>query len=253
MRPGELEAIVAEKPLAWMPLGTLEWHGRHLPVGLDAIKAHDICVRAARAGGGAVLPPTYFSPWGMSFPWTFKYSALSFTQYINGTFRNLHKYGFRAVILITGHYPEMQVALLMALAESFMATHNMSVAAVPEFAFCGDIDYFGDHAAKWETSFMKALRPDLVGEDNLADLHDDNWLDLFRKGVRGENPAKHASTELGDEVIELFVRNCVELADALLGPDGKDAARRLHREAASSFFSHYANKVKDVIKRNAGL
>ena len=39
-------------PVAYLPLGTLEWHGLHNPVGLDALKAHALAVRCARSGGG---------------------------------------------------------------------------------------------------------------------------------------------------------------------------------------------------------
>lgn len=243
MRPGELEALIAEKPLAWIPFGTLEWHGRHLPVGLDAIKAHDICVRAAQAAGGAVLPAAYFSPWGMAFPWTFKYSAVAFARYVRGVFRNLDRYGFKAMILVTGHYPGVQAALLMAMAEAYMAARPVSIAAAPEFAFCAEAGYFGDHAAKWETSFMQALRPDLVDDTELGALRGDSWFGLFRKGVNGKNPARYASPELGREAVDLFVLNSGKLAEELLGQDGRKAARRFHRKSASAFFSHHTKNV----------
>ena len=47
MFPWEIAAAMAEAPLCYLPLGTLEWHGEHAAVGLDALKAHAVCVRAA--------------------------------------------------------------------------------------------------------------------------------------------------------------------------------------------------------------
>ena len=38
-RPGEIEAAIKEFPCALVPIGSLEWHGPHLPLGLDGIKA----------------------------------------------------------------------------------------------------------------------------------------------------------------------------------------------------------------------
>jgi creatinine amidohydrolase len=38
---------MAEAPLCYLPLGTLEWHGEHAAVGLDAPKAHAVCVSEA--------------------------------------------------------------------------------------------------------------------------------------------------------------------------------------------------------------
>jgi creatinine amidohydrolase/Fe(II)-dependent formamide hydrolase-like protein len=42
---------MAEAPLCYLPLGTLEWHGEHAAVGLDALKAHAVCVLAAERSG----------------------------------------------------------------------------------------------------------------------------------------------------------------------------------------------------------
>jgi creatinine amidohydrolase/Fe(II)-dependent formamide hydrolase-like protein len=54
MFPWEVAAAMAEAPLCFLPLGTLEWHGEHAAVGLDALKAHAVCVLAAQRSGGLV-------------------------------------------------------------------------------------------------------------------------------------------------------------------------------------------------------
>jgi len=60
LKPSQLDQIVRETPIAYLPLGSLEWHGDHLPIGNDAIKAYEICLRAARVTGGVVLPPLWY-------------------------------------------------------------------------------------------------------------------------------------------------------------------------------------------------
>ena len=57
--PWQLRDIVAARPVAYVPLGTCEWHCEHLPVGLDALTAHGLCLRAAALDGGVVLPPLH--------------------------------------------------------------------------------------------------------------------------------------------------------------------------------------------------
>jgi hypothetical protein len=47
MRPGQLETAGREFPVVYVPFGLIEWHGRHLPLGNDAIKAHAILVKCA--------------------------------------------------------------------------------------------------------------------------------------------------------------------------------------------------------------
>ena len=60
MRPTQLEAAGRKFPMVYVPFGLIEWHGLHLPLGTDAIKAHGILVKCAEKFGGAVYPPVYF-------------------------------------------------------------------------------------------------------------------------------------------------------------------------------------------------
>lgn len=48
LRPREIERAMEICPVLFQPLGTIEWHGLHNIVGLDAVKAHHLCVRAAQ-------------------------------------------------------------------------------------------------------------------------------------------------------------------------------------------------------------
>ena len=56
-----LNTLLAFRYTSHLPLGTVEWHGGHLPVGLDGLTAHGLCVRgrAARTGG-LVYPPLFY-------------------------------------------------------------------------------------------------------------------------------------------------------------------------------------------------
>jgi len=60
MRPAQLEKAIKQFPAVYVPFGLIEWHGRHLPLGNDALKAHAILVKTAEEFGGAVYPPSYF-------------------------------------------------------------------------------------------------------------------------------------------------------------------------------------------------
>ena len=61
MFPWEFAQALAEVPICYLPIGVLEWHGEHNALGLDAIKAHAICTRAAQISGGVVVPPLYWA------------------------------------------------------------------------------------------------------------------------------------------------------------------------------------------------
>jgi len=60
--PSEFEERFHERPVVYLPLGTLEWHGSHNPLGADFIQAKAILSRAAARFGGMVLPPIWLGP-----------------------------------------------------------------------------------------------------------------------------------------------------------------------------------------------
>src|SRR5512136_2272998 len=60
LRPRQLEEALRVFPVVYVPFGLIEWHGKHLPLGNDALKAHGILVKCAEQFGGVVFPPIYF-------------------------------------------------------------------------------------------------------------------------------------------------------------------------------------------------
>ena len=57
LRPQQLVEMRRKKPVAYIGLGILEWHGLHNPVGLDGIKAHAVLEYIAQEVGGIVMSP----------------------------------------------------------------------------------------------------------------------------------------------------------------------------------------------------
>ena len=53
MTAEEVQAALEERPLVYVPIGSLEYHGSHLPVGLDTLPAHRFCLAAAERTAGA--------------------------------------------------------------------------------------------------------------------------------------------------------------------------------------------------------
>ena len=59
LRPAQIVERREACPVAYLPIGTIEWHGEHNPVGLDTLKMHQLLIECARKIGGLVLPPLY--------------------------------------------------------------------------------------------------------------------------------------------------------------------------------------------------
>ena len=59
MYPEEFKSVLKANPIAFLPLGSMEYHGYHHVLGLDSLKAWKICQLAAKRIGGVVFPPLY--------------------------------------------------------------------------------------------------------------------------------------------------------------------------------------------------
>jgi len=69
----------------------------------------------------------------------------------------------------------------------------------------------GDHAAKWETSYLMYLRPDCADMSVYLNRDDDKLI-----GVGGIDPRQEASVEVGRKGVELIVDGMVKKALDLL-------------------------------------
>lgn len=210
MLPAEVEHLVAQFPVAYVPFGTLEWHGYHLPLGLDALKAHELCLRAAARSGGAVVPPTYWAIAGMPHPWTVQVETPIIERLMEAVFEQLTHLGFRVIMAVTGHYGLEQMVSLKRAAHTVMRRSASLIFPAAEFEVVTDRGYAGDHAAKWETSLLWAVRPDLVELDRLGQDRTEP-----PEGVLGEDPRDHASQELGEEITDVIVERLALVAERL--------------------------------------
>jgi creatinine amidohydrolase len=62
LTPHAFRLRLAAAPIAYLPLGTLEWHGEHLPLGADGLQAQGVFVQLAHEVGGIILPPLFMGP-----------------------------------------------------------------------------------------------------------------------------------------------------------------------------------------------
>jgi creatinine amidohydrolase len=194
MRPDEIVQARSRAPVAYVPVGPLEWHGPHLPLGLDPLHAHAVALRAAREAGGVVLPPlfagteTVRSPGpgpqslealglppdarivGMDFPANpvastyFEESAFGLT--VREIVRNLLADDFRVVALVNGHGAVNHQATLRRIARETDDPGGRRV--VYHLAFLPDPEATGPgHAAREETAIALAMAPSTVRRELL--------------------------------------------------------------------------------------
>ena len=212
MRPRELERVLEECPVAYAPLGALEFHGWHLPFGFDGLKARHICERAVALTGGVVLP-VFYNGFGGGFeesPGSVLFDEPSFSAQIQALCGRLAATGFRVVVLLSGHCAPPQLNVLKAAARAAEADHpRLTVLALADAEACPG-EFRGDHAAKWETSLGMHLFPELVDLKGM-ERHADPLC-----GVEGADPRSEASAQLGRETLDALLEVLTDQVRAAL-------------------------------------
>lgn len=220
LRPAELDAAMARAPIAWIPLGALEFHAAHLPFGTDGFTGQGLLERSAARVGGVVLPWTYLTIGTLHFPWTFRYDPALVAATVLATIRQAAAFGARVAVVHTGHAPLDLVHLLKrtcAEAEAEIGggfrAYGLTYLELNAALGTGlgtDWPVAVDHGSLMETSWMLAIEPDLVALDLLPDSAP---ADEPIVGVYGPNP-RSATAELG--------RAQVDAAAALLADRAQD-------------------------------
>ncbi|MFX1355579.1 MAG: creatininase family protein [Promethearchaeota archaeon] len=231
LRPDQLADMVARHPIAFWPLGLLEHHGWHLPVGLDGLKAEHICLRIAERTGGVLLPTMWWGAGGGhgSFMWTLYQSSEAAESILARTLERLIAFGFRAIILLAGHYPWRQMLnrQLPALQE---AHSEILFLWGTEMEIGSGLRLPGDHAAREETSYGLALFPQWVDLDALRPGRD---ASVWPAGHAPPIEARHPGV-------------CFDPADptfAQMGEDARMATVERGEEAISRLVEHLAAKI----------
>jgi len=171
--PWQLRAVVEKRPVVYIPLGTYEWHGEHLPVGLDALTAHGICLRAAAEDGGVVLPAMYHGCGGGhgAYPWTVIPSNPDHIEALLGfTLQRLEANGVRLAVLFSGHFAPTQLEMIDRIALNWNSQARALQVIATAVNRIEGLALAADHAGIFETTLLEALWPGLVQLDRLQSL-----------------------------------------------------------------------------------
>jgi creatinine amidohydrolase len=231
----EVRRAVAEEMVPIVPIGTLEDHGRHLPIDTDVTLVEAICRGAAeRLPEGAVLLPVIahgYSPHHMDFPGTVTIGWDTFCRYCTDVAVSLVEHGFKRVLLVNGHgsnQPLVEMAARLAMvqepeslvAAAFYLSNPESAATIQSVRESGRGGMA--HACELETSLYLHLDPDAVDMSLAVDEHGypataNLWLDwadgplkvmpwwssFSESGVQGD--ATKATAEKGKVLFEAAV------------------------------------------------
>jgi creatinine amidohydrolase len=181
LRPDQIVQRLRRKPVVFIPVGPLEWHGPHMPYGTDALNAAHLSDELCRRAGGLLWPTLFWGAERERRPDQLRSLGFPADQYVVGmdfpansikscycpeevlavlmreVLREARQLGARLAVIINGHGATNQIATLKRLAIEISNTTDLKVC----FRIAGPLAAIqagsGGHADSDETSLMMHL------------------------------------------------------------------------------------------------
>ncbi|MDF1559142.1 MAG: creatininase family protein [Bacteroidales bacterium] len=229
--PQFAEAVELSGGVCIIPMGIIEKHSRHLPLGTDLYEARDAVISAAQKEYAVVFPPYYA---GQIFeakhqPGTIAYSNDLIWQMLEESCEELSRNGMKKIIIFNGHggstyflqyFCQSQLAerkdyVVVLFQPGADPEHDREINALKKAKLDG-------HAGEEETAMMSYIRPDLVhtdviGQESGADLRRLSQLPNAFTGIHWY--ARYPNHFAGD-----FLEPNARLGELLIEKDAKQLA-----------------------------
>lgn len=225
----DVKKKIEDSKIAILPVGAVEAHGPHLPLGTDNLLAERLSEKLAANVNGFVLPTLpYGQVWSLrNFPGSVNISNESMISFLVDIGESLYGQGFTTFAMVNGHLGNA-VALKEAARALYETCPNMRVfyffypgmneaAAEVRETKSAHNTYF--HACEIETSYMLYLAPEYVAMDravtdipnipNHADVTPTPWEEFTESAVLGD--AKLATVEKGKYIVDIALENMINL------------------------------------------
>jgi creatinine amidohydrolase len=165
------EARLRENPVVILPVGALEAHGPHLPLGADQIQAEATAEALAERIDGLVGPTITYGacPTARNFPGTVSVPMADLERYARGVIDEFGRMGVRRLLVISGHAERGHMAALREATDAATHAHpTLRAVVLSDYDFVyelrGELAPSTDgHGGLLETSRVLALAPASVG------------------------------------------------------------------------------------------
>jgi creatinine amidohydrolase len=230
-----------------LPVGAVEMHGTHCPVGSDSFNAQKIAELVAKKTGTVVAPPIWYGAhmyMQYGFPATIPIRSDVLKQFAKDVITGLAKNGFKKIIILNGH--GQQWVYVGALHELALETGAFIAIATWWELIRGTIAETCEthfvHADETETSVALYLYPELVdmtkaGKESAPSVVDKKWfsgpvgismegqfpghnitsnypqVEVYKLGILGD--ATKATKEKGEKLITAVVDRLSEFIEEL--------------------------------------
>ncbi|MCI4335897.1 MAG: creatininase family protein [Thermoplasmata archaeon] len=207
------EKRLQDNPLVILPVGALEAHGPHLPLGADQIQAEATAEQLGERTGGLLAPSMAYGscPGARRFPGTVSLTLSALTSGVAGVLSEFGRMGVRRLLVLSGHAERGHMAALREAADLAMQTHpRLKVVVLSDYDFVYELrgtaaPATDGHAGLLETSRVLHLASHTVGAERPVVARGGSpfvpgppGLEEWPESVQGDT--RMASGELGARV-----------------------------------------------------
>ncbi len=224
--PDLLIKEISKNPIGYLPLGAMEWHSYHLPLGFDGLACEYFFRELAMEKGGVVFPTVHYGiAENLPHPASFVISDSVFKKLLKNIIEGMISLGIKVIIAGTGHWSVNQVRYLLDLSSAINTKYNTNsifMSGLPLGIVCLEEGINIDHAGVYETSLGMALFSDKVKFKRLGNKYFGEWNfpDAFQLAEFGieckKDPRQHSTTEYGEGIVQKMLANYSCLIDEML-------------------------------------
>jgi len=244
-----------EDAVAIVPVGCLEAHGPHLPLGTDILAVEKIALLAAEREEVVVLPP-------LPYAWTSVHTGYSgainmkaevLLTFWGNIFDEIARNGCKKIILLNGHGGNK--GILWVFIREFALKNKDYTIYYHNYFSSKEVDNLitklrmdsMEHADEVETSIMLYLYPELCQMDKVPKTRIEKtkdfdvkpaivgfeWATNWTKWHNATGAPYKATAEKGEKLVELFVKILIELIKKVKADDKVlDAKKKFHQDAS---------------------
>jgi creatinine amidohydrolase len=226
----EAKQAAEEGTVVIFPVGSVEEHGKHLPLCTDSIQSEYIAAEVAKKTGCLVAPPFRqgICNAGHNFPGTMSIEFETLRSVARDVMSELSRNGFNRIIVLTGHAGSSHMTALKLAAQEVVQKGAGNAKRKTRIMVLSDYDFADElkeklnfpkedgHAGAIETSRIMAIRPNLVKGKGEAGSLDTPRFEVvsdperyFKNGVNGDPTL--ASKEKGKQLNEYIVQRVSKL------------------------------------------
>ena len=235
--PELVKAVDAAKGVCIIPLGSLEKHGDHLPIGTDNFLIYQKAVLASKIEPVVVFPTVMFTEncEAKNNPGAIAVETNLYFQLLESLCDEVARNGFKKIILVSGHGGNR--FFLRFFVQTILGKGKDYVVYLPERLLNPEVEKktletaFDYHAGESETSQLLYLHPELVKVDAIPTepgnplkrskvpgiMTPVYWSSDYPEHYAGD--ARPATSEKGKILVENTVKNLVEVVRKVKADD----------------------------------